>query len=640
MTRSSLPRFSHARCSLPRCARSLCVLVFLLGAPTLAAAQAPVEYRLSFSEPEHRLMDVVINFRDVPAGPLELRMSRSSPGRYALHEFAKNVFDVRVTDGSGMALPVTRPNPHQWNITGHAGVAQVTYRIFGDRIDGTYLAIDSTHAHINMPSALIWARGLEDRPVTIRFDAPAGTNWRVGTQLFPGGDPWTYTAPNLQYLMDSPTEFSAFGLRTFTPADAPGAPLVRLAVPHTGTDAELDALAADVERIVREAQRVYGEYPVFDAGTYTFIADYLPWASGDGMEHRNSTILTSASSIRSNRSGLLDTASHEFFHAWNVERIRPRSLEPFDFENANMSGELWLAEGFTSYYGPLVLLRAGLSQSGDFIGEMASFINLVQMSPGRGLRSPEDMSRLAPFVDAATSIDRTSVDNTFISYYTWGAAIALGLDLTLRDRTDGAVTLDRFMQALWQKHGKPGGRAPGYVDRPYDMADLKDTLASVSGAARFADDFFARFIQGRDVVNYERLLARAGFTLRLGSPGRAFAGQLRVQDVQGRPHVVAAVPFGSPAYLAGLERDDVILTVAGLDVATAADFSRAIDARRPGDQVPLVFERRGQRVTGMLRLAENPQIEIVRAEDAGQTLTEEQRRFRDAWLNSTARNAL
>ena len=622
--------------AMTRRVRSMFVLLFLLGVPAVASAQTPVEYRLSFREPEHRLMEVAINFRDVPAGPLELHMSRSSPGRYALHEFAKNVFDVRVTDGAGVMLPVTRPNPHQWTVTGHTGAVRVTYRIFGDRIDGTYLAIDSTHAHINMPSALIWARGFEERPVTIRFDAPVGTDWRVGTQLFPGADARTFTAPNLQYLMDSPTEVSAFSLRTFTLADAPGSPLVRLAVHHTGTDADVDTFAADLERIVRETQRVYGEYPAFDAGTYTFIADYLPWANGDGMEHRNSTILTSASSIRSNRSGLLDTAAHEFFHAWNVERIRPRSLEPFNFENANMSGELWLAEGFTSYYGPLVLLRAGLSQPDDFIYEMASFINRVQMSPGRGLRSAEEMSRFAPFVDAAAAIDRINANNSFISYYTWGAAIALGLDLTLRDRTDGQVTLDQYMRALWQQHGRPGGRAPGYVDRPYTVADLKGTLASVSGDARFADDFFARFIQGRDVVNYERLLARAGFVLRLASPGRAFAGQLRLQDVQGRPRVAAAVPFGSPAYQAGLERDDVILEVAGMGVSNAADFNRAISGRRPGDEVPLVFERRGQRVTSMLRLVENPLIEIV---DVGRTLTQEQRRFRDAWLTSPAESA-
>jgi len=614
--------------------RSLRVFLLLLGIPAFALAQTPVDYRLSFSELEHRLMDVVITLRDVPAGSLELRMSRSSPGRYALHEFAKNVFDVHVTDGEGVALPVTRLDPHAWSVSGHSGTVRVSYRIFGDRIDGTYLAIDSTHAHINMPAALMWARGFDQRPVTIRFDLPSGTDWRVGTQLLPGENPMTFTAPNLQYLMDSPAELSNSSLRTFTLPDAPSAPLVRLVVHHLGTDSDLDDFAEDVERIVRETRHVYGEYPTFDGNTYTFIADYLPWASGDGMEHRNSTILTSASSIRANRLGLLDTVAHEFFHAWNVERIRPVSLEPFDFERTNMSGELWLAEGFTSYYGPLVMLRAGLTELDDFTGRFATYLNRVQMSPGRGLRSVEDMSRFAPFVDAAAPVDRTGVDNTFISYYTWGATIAFGLDLTLRDRTAGAVTLDHYMRALWETHGKPGGRTVGYVDRPYTMFDLKDALAEVSGDASFANDFFVRFIEGREVINYERLLARAGLLVRLVAPGRAFVGQLRLQDVQGGPRVAGAVPFRSPAYMAGLERDDVILAVSGLGVTNAADFDQAINRHAPGDEVPLVFERRGQRVTSVLQLAERPEIEIVRVEDEGQTLTAEQRRFRDAWLTS------
>jgi predicted metalloprotease with PDZ domain len=605
-----------------------------------ALAQAPVSYRLSFPEPEHRWMQVEASFDDLPAAPLELRMSRSSPGRYAVHEFAKNVFDVRITDPAGGALAVTRPNAHQWTVPRHAGRVRVHYRVFGDRVDGTYLAIDSTHAHINMPAALMWARGLEDRAVTVRFDPPSGTAWRVATQLFPGTDPLTYTAPNVQYLMDSPAEAGDFSLRTFSVKEAPGAPVFRLAVHHTGTDAELDAFAVDVERVVREARRVFGEYPVFEGNTYTFIADYLSWASSDGMEHRNSTILTSASAIRSNRLGLLDTLAHEFFHAWNVERIRPRSLEPFNFEDANISGELWFAEGFTTYYGPLLLLRAGLTTLGDFVAEIADVVNTVRNSPGRALRSAEEMSRLAPLVDGAEAVDRTNFDNTFISYYTWGAAIALGLDLTLRDRSNGAITLDHYMRALWQTYGKPGGRVPGYVDHPYTMADLKAVLGSVSGDSPFADDFFARFIQGREVVDYERLLARAGFVLRPVSPGHAFAGQIQLQDAQGRPRVTAAVPFGSPAYAAGLERDDVIVAVAGRSVTSAADVERALRERKPGDTLRLVFERRGQRVTGTLRLAADPRVEVVPAEQAGRQPDAAQRRFRDAWLGSGTRNSV
>jgi predicted metalloprotease with PDZ domain len=619
-----------------RIQRAVLLLVWF---PALAEAQAPVSYRLSFPEPEHRWMQVQVRFDDVPPGPLELRMSRSSPGRYALHEFAKNVYDVRITDARGAALTVLRSTPHEWNVIGHSGGVEVTYRIFGDRIDGTYLAIDSTHAHINMPAALMWARGLERRPVSVRFEPPAGTSWRVATQLFPGTDTLTYTAPNLQYLMDSPSEFSGFSLRTFAVNDAPGAPVFRLAVHHTGTDAELDGFAADVERVVREARHVFGEYPAFDGDTYTFIADYVPWASGDGMEHRNSTIVTSPSSIRSNRLGLLDTISHEFFHVWNVERIRPQALEPFNFEEANVSGELWFAEGFTSYYGSLILLRTGLLPLADFVSEITALVNAVRMSPARLVRSAEGMSRMAPFADGAEHVDRTNFDNTYLSYYTWGAAIGLALDLTLRDRTDGKVSLDDYMRLVWQRHGKPGGSAPGYVDRPYTMNDLAAALADVSGDRAFASDFFARFVQGSEVVDYERLLARAGLLLRPAAPGQATAGDLRLQDASTGARVTAAVPGGSPAYAAGLERDDVIVAVAGRNVSAAAEVARAIRERKPGETVPIVFERRGQRISATLRLVPDPHVEIVPIDQVGQQPDADQRRFRDAWLSSAARNA-
>src|SRR5687767_6413218 len=393
--------------------------LFAAALSTTLAAQAPVAYRLQFPEREHRLMQVDITFADVPAGPLQLRMSRTSPGRYALHEFAKNVFDVRITDAGGRPLPVSRPNPHQWDVTGHGGAVRVAYKVFGDRVDGTYLGIDSTHAHINMPSALMWARGLETRSATVRFEPPSGTSWRVATQLTPGPDAFTYSAPNLQYLMDSPSEFSAFALRTFTISDQARTPVFRVAVHHTGTDADVDALARDVEAVVREARYVFGEYAAFENNTYTFIADYLPWAAGDGMEHRNSTILTDSSSLRTSRLDLLDTISHEFFHSWNVERIRPRSLEPFNLDDVNMSGELWLAEGFTSYFGALIMRRSGLTTTREFAQELGRVVNVIVTSPGRKVRTAEEMSQQAPFTDAATAIDRTSFDNTFISYYTW-----------------------------------------------------------------------------------------------------------------------------------------------------------------------------------------------------------------------------
>jgi predicted metalloprotease with PDZ domain len=624
-----------------RSARSIAFQVIALAVTVSAAfAQAPVAYRLTFPEPEHRWMQVELALADLPDAPLELHMSRASPGRYALHEFAKNVFDVRVTDTAGGVLTAAHTTPNQWVVARHPSSVRVSYRVFGDRTDGTYLSVDTSHAHINMPAALMWVRGLEERPITVHFEPPAGSAWRVATQLFPGADAQTFTAPNLQYLMDSPSEFSNFSLRTFTVADGSRTPMFRLAIHHEGGDAELDSFARDVEKIVREERGVYRELAPYDGGTYTFVADYLPSNNGDGMEHRNSTIITSSSSIRANRAGLLGTVSHEFFHSWNVERIRPKSLEPFDFDEANMSGELWLAEGFTNYYGPLALQRAGLTQLAEYTETLASAINAVTFSPGRQVRTAEEMSQMAPFVDAAATIDRTDFDNTFISYYTWGESIALGLDLTLRERSGGNVTLDDFMRMMWDRFGKPGGRAPGYVDRPYTSADAKAVLAAVAGDAAFADDFFARYIQGHEVVNYARLLADAGLVLRPQSPQAGFAGELRLQDAPGGVRITAAVLSGSPAYQAGLDRDDVI-TAVGLTPATRAEVvEAAISATRPGMPLMVTYLRRGrgQPLTSTIRVVADPRLEVVPAEQAGQVLTDAQRRFREAWLRSHAGN--
>src|SRR5215203_2725190 len=344
-------------------------------------------------------MQVEIEFTGL-AGPLELRMSRSSPGRYSVHDFAKNVYDVQAARRDGRPLAVVRTDPHGWVVADHGGSATVRYKIFGDTLDGTYLAVDSTHAHINMPAAVMWAKGLDDRPASLRFEPPTGEDWRVATQLHRGQSPLEFTAANLQYLMDSPVEFGPVVVREFT-VDGQS---IRLAIHHGGSLDEVDSYLRDVERIVRKQRDVFGEFPRYEPGHYTFLADYLPYAGDDGMEHRNSTVLTSTSTIRTGRMSLLSAVAHEFFHGWNVERIRPRSIEPFDFERANMSGELWLAEGFTQYYGKLIVQRAGLADLPDLSRALTDFVETAAIAPGRAVRSAEEMSRMAPFVDGGTTV--------------------------------------------------------------------------------------------------------------------------------------------------------------------------------------------------------------------------------------------
>ena len=601
-------------------------------------AQAPIHYTFSFPALQHRWMQVEATFPDVTTPTLELRISRSSPGRYSLHEFAKNVYDLHAFGASGHELQTVRPDPYGWNVTGHGGRVRVTYKIYGDFVDGTYLAIDSTHAHINMPAAILWAHGLEERPAALTFEQPAGTHWQVATQLFGDGSPYDprkpvpdrfdFTAPNLQYLMDSPAEFGPVAMREFTVDDH----RFRFALHHTGTDGDLDAFAKDVEKVVRQERAVYGEFPQYEPGYYVFLADYLPWAHGDGMEHRNSTVMTSSRSIATSRTDLLDTVAHEFFHCWNVERIRPQGLEPFDFDRANMSDSLWLAEGFTQYYGPLILQRAGLVDLNDTARTFAGLVEAVANESGRLVRSAVEMSRMAPFIDGGRTVDRTNWADTVISYYPFGGAIALALDLSLRERTSGRVTLDDFMRGMWQQFGKPGGAREGYVDHPYSVADAEEVLAKVSGDRAFAHDFFQRYVEGHDVADYARLLERAGFLVRRRNPGRAWLGDVRF-DARGGVHVTGLVAPTWPAYAAGLDQDDDVREIDRQPVRSEADVAGALQRHKPGDRIAIAFaDRDGHVRTDTVTLGEDPHVEVVPIEAAGGTLTSAHRSFRDAWL--------
>jgi len=624
----------------------LLALCFTLVLTVATAFGQPVSYTLSFPAPQDRWMLVEAAFPATAGQPLEVRMSRSSPGRYATHEFAKNLYALAARGADDAPLAIEAVRPDVWRVTPTGDRVTVSYRLFGDHIDGTYFAVDDTHAHINAPAVFLWAPALADREARVRLVAPAGKAWRAHTQLFPvtpasGGiaDGEVFSAPNLQYLMDSPIEFSAAAVREFRVPVRDGddsAATIRVVVHHLGTDAQVDAFASDIERIVRSQRDIFGELPTFDAGTYTFLMDYVPWAHGDGMEHRNSTVCTLPRGFEDGHTRHLGTASHEFFHAWNVERVRPASLEPFDFTQANMSAELWLAEGFTSYYGELTLRRAGLTPDAQALATFGAFANQALVSPGVAIRSAVDMSRLAPFVDAATYIDRTNWENTYLSYYTYGAALALGLDLTLRTRSDGRASLDDYMRALWTTFGKVPGKAPGFVGRPYTSSDLETTLGEVAGDAAFARQFFARHVRGTQPIDFAPLFAAAGlaFTPRASQP---FVGPLRLQTENGKAIVASTTIAGTPVYAAGVHRDDQIVALGGRPVANQGDWDAAVRDARPGATLDLLFVSRGTERRVTLTVAPDPRFMLAPVEATGGTLTDAQRAFRERWLGATPR---
>ena len=250
-------------------------------------------------------------------------MSRSSPGRYSLHDFAKNVYDVHAFAADGRELPTTRPDPYGWTVAGHGGSVTVKYKVYGDRVDGTYLGIDTTHAHINMPAAIMWARGLDDRPARVTFVQPAGHEVAGRDAAAPGT-----VAARVHRAQPAVPDGQPGGVR----AGRDPAVHRRLAhasassLHHTGTDGRARRLR-EGRREDRPpgGRRSSASTRTYEPGTYTFLADYLPWANGDGMEHRNSTVITVVRDrLPAARRDLLDTVAHEFFHGWNVERIRPQ----------------------------------------------------------------------------------------------------------------------------------------------------------------------------------------------------------------------------------------------------------------------------------------------------------------------------
>ena len=601
---------------------------------TRATATAPVVYDIRFPNRVHREAEVSVRFSGVPDGPLRVRMARSSPGRYALHEFAKNVYAVKAVNSAGRALTVTRRSPHEWAVTGHTGVVIFSYTLYADRADGTYAGIDETRAHLNIPATFAWSPQLATRPIMVTFHRPDPA-WKIATQLQPTNDAETFRAPNLQYFMDSPTHLGVLDIREWQVASGGRTQTMRLAVDHTGTSAQVSEYTDLTKRVVNEMAAVFGELPAFDFGTYTFVACYRSNCAGDGMEHRNSTSVTSSSSLAENQMGLLGTVSHEFFHAWNVERIRPRSLEPFDFTEANMSGELWLAEGFTSYYGDLVLARSAILTPRQYAQGLTGAVNTLTTSPARAFSGAVGMAQQAPFVDAAVAIDPNNRSNTFISYYTYGEAVGLALDLLLRGRTP-AVTLDDFMREMWRRHGKlqTAALAPA---RPYTLADAEAALAAVTKDSAFARSFFARYVVGSALPDYPALLAQAGFLVRPAHAGRAWMGDTRLSALDGEVIVAGPTSIGSPMYEVGMAAGDRITRVGDRAITTAPELQQAIDATKPGEQVRLTWIGRGGEKSATMTLREDPNVEVVTFEEAARTPTAAQLAFRTSWVGSRIR---
>lgn len=610
--------------------------VFAFG---LFAQNAPkaIFYKVSFPNAVHHEAEIVMTIPAAPSRAFKVRMSRSSAGRYATHEFGKNVYNVRATDVSGAKVDLKQVEGDVYEVgNDHPETVIIHYTLFGNWTDGTYASIDPSHAHLNMPAAFMWVPGLEKRAIKFEFDDLDKYGWKVATQLKNEGAN-IYSAPDMQYMMDSPTELSNFKETSWDVINTDGKKeKINLTVHSDDSQAVIDNFGKLVQKMVLEEKAVFGELPAYDYGEYTFLDDVYPATSGDGMEHRNSTcIVQPIDKVEGNEVRLLSTFSHEYFHSWNVKRIRPKSLEPFNFEHANMSSELWFAEGFTQYYGELLLERSGFHSVDEYTRTISGLVNAALNTPGAKYYTPVEASNHSVFADAGVSIDLNNDANIFTSYYYYGGATALALDLRLRSEFN--LTLDDYMRAVWLARGK--------VMKPYTIPDLQSDLAKLTKSPKFAADFFNRHIYGTEKNNYEALLAKAGLVLRKAEPGKAWAGPLSVNPGRGRSGMARTIGgeglpiqsstiIGTPIYKAGLDAGDVILRADGKEIKDERVFEQIVAGKNVGDKIAVNYKNRTGEHETIIVLEENPYLEVVTYEKAGKTLTADQQAFRNNWLSS------
>ncbi|MCF2446379.1 PDZ domain-containing protein [Dyadobacter sp. CY345] len=585
-----------------------------------------IKYDVSFPNIVHHEAVIEVTVSGVSQKQLTFRMSRSSPGRYATHEFGKNVYDVTAFDKSGKVLPVTRIDGDVYQVSTPGGFAKVRYTLYANHPDGTYAGIDQNSIQLNNPATFMWVKELQNAPIDVNFKLPNGKDWTIATQLKPTEKTNIFTAPDLQYFMDSPVKIGKLFVKKWSLKNPDSKNLdFRLALEIDSDDAGATAFADKIKKIIEESEAVFGEFPSFDYGQYTFLASINPYVKGDGMEHRNSTMI--ALPVKFDGSdNLLGVFAHEFFHAWNVERIRPKSLEPFNYEKSNMSRELWFAEGFTQYYGELLLKRAGFRNLDDMAGTFSALTNTKENTPGAKRLSPADASCMAVFVDAGVAVDKTNYPNTYTSYYPYGASIAMALDLELLSRN---LSLDQFMKAVWLKFGK--------TEKPYVISDLEEVLETVTGDKVFAANFFKKYVLGHESFDYAPLFKKGGMTFKKEFEGQAWIGNIRFKE-KSELVVAANTIVNTPLYDAGVDIDDQILKLDGKSVKSDDDIKTILSSHRLGDEISIEFVHRDATKMGMMKLIENPRLVVLPNEKLNLPVTEEMLSFRKKWLDSKVKN--
>ena len=609
---------------------TLSVIAILSG---VAAAQEPplksIAYRLSMSRPVSHLFEVsmIVELPEqLKDKPLQFQMPKWSPGRYAVFDFAKNVQEFRAAGADGSKRAVTRVDNQTWSVAPHGDTTlSITYKVFGNDLSGTFSQLDERHANYNGGSIFMYVVGHKPDPVRLTINPPAG--WKIvnGWTERQGQTDWQF--PNWDTMIDAPTEIAPdWTQETFEVGGKKYHVVVHSFGPEGG---KRPALVKDIEKVVRAEVAMWGP-PEFSE--YTFLIHYAADDhSGDGMEHLTSTQIIEPGALEEPGvySATLGTVAHEFFHVWNVKRLRPQELGPWDFSRPLATRGLFVAEGFTNYYGHLMLRRAGIWTDKAFLDRQAQTVTRIEAAPGSRLMSAEESSLSASFIDDAPHAQAVNLNNTSISYYPKGEVIAMVMDLLVRGRTKGKASLDDVMRDMYEEFYLKSPNSSYYLrGRGYQPEDLERIVSHRSGVD--FSDFFKRHVRDVEVLPYDEAFAYVGLRLVKSQAKEPFDAGLSIQFEDPREGIIENVRNNSPAEDAGLQANDEIISLAGKNV-TQDSWRKMLAKYKAGDSVPVVVKRDRRTIKANLVLGQPERFEYTVEEKADATA--EQKALRAAWLN-------
>ncbi|MEJ5369172.1 MAG: PDZ domain-containing protein [Bryobacteraceae bacterium] len=573
------------------------LLLFFAISAAAASAQEPLRYTLRFTQPHTHYVEVSAR---VPAGSpeIELYMPVWTPGSYLVREYSRLVEDFRPRDPQGRPLAWEKTRKNRWKVqAGGAPFVDVSYRVYAREMSVQGNWVDSGFAMLNGAPTFMTLVGGEKRRHEVRLELPAA--WKTSISgMKEGAAPHSWIAEDYDELVDCPIYAGNAPVHEFTVAGK------KHFLVNEGEGPWWDgpASARDVAKIVEVFARMFGGLPY---EKYVFFN--LLTGAGGGLEHRNSTWMNTSRwaygntqetpaaapdpsaprTRRPTRLGWLGLVSHEYFHLWNVKRLRPVELGPFDYENENYTRSLWLAEGVTSYYGPLALARAGLSTQQQLLQAMSQAIAQLQATPGR-LVTPVEQASFDAWIGLYRPTENSP--NTTISYYTKGQVIGLLLDAKIRRLTGGRKSLDDAMRLAYQRYGGARGYTP---------QEFRAVCNEVAGAD--LSDWFRRVLETTEELDYSEMLDWFGLRFRPSSGRPQLVTGITVsQNTPGRI-VISGLRRGTPAYDAGFNVDDEILAVNGFRVRPE-QWPAHLDNYKPGTTVEVLIARRDQLMTLKLPL--------------------------------------